>query len=466
MKEKSFINLALVYTVGNFLLKGINFFTVPIFTKILSTNDYGITAIYSTWSGILTILIGLGVNGTVGSARGNLQEDEYNEYLSTNMFLTTIVFGIFIIMSILFKEYLGNILKINSKLIIILVINSFFNYIISLISSIYTFDKEANKYLLLSFITTILNITISIVLIENINSDKYFGKIYGGAISAIIIGMFSYIKILKRGKKLISRRYWMYCLPMSIPIVFHNLSHLMLNQVDRVMLQQYEGAAIVGVYSFTYNIGIILNIINTSINSAWVAWYFDSLKEKLYCEIEKKARLYIIIFTALTSMFLLGSSEIIKILSPKEYWGGISLLPLIILGYYFVFLYTFGVNYEFYKKKTIFIAIGTIASAFINIVINIVLIPKIGVQGAAISTLVSYIVLFIMHEFIVRVIFNHKDFPFKYYIYSIFIVVIASIFNYIFLENTIIRWGIIGVIVLVSLYTIIKLIKNRKSIKF
>lgn len=463
MKTKSSLfTSAMLYTIGSFLLKGINFFTIPIFTRLLSTTDYGITSIYTTWSGLFAIFIGLGINGTIGSAKANLDEKEYREYLSSNMFLSTGAFLIILILISIFNNKISIIVGLSSSLCILLVIQSFFSFVISFISSVYTFDKEPIKYLKLSFITTLLNIIVSILLIFSLDSNKYLGKIYGAAAVTIVIGIILYFNIIFKGKKLISKKHWKYCLPIAIPIIFHNISHLVLNQADRVMLQQWTNDSIVGIYSFTYNIGIMLNIMHMSINSAWVAWYFDALKDKIYEEIKDKAKWYIIIFTVITGMFLLGSPEVIKILSPREYWDGIKLLPLIILGYYFVFLYTFGVNYEFYKKKTSFVAAGTIVAAIINIGINFILIPKIGVSGAAISTLIAYLVLFIMHEFIVRILFKHRDFPFYYYIYSLIIIFITASITYLFLDKLIIRWGIISISLIFSLIIIIKMMKNNR----
>lgn len=462
-KETSLVGAAMLYTIGTFLLKGINFITMPIFTNLLTTKDFGIIAIYTTWSGVFTIFIGLGINGTIGSAKANLSENEYREYLSSNMFLATISFIVILLMTILLNDLVSSLLGLSKFLCIVLVINSFFTFVINFVSSVYAFDKEPKKHLKLSIITTVLNIILSIMLVLSMSSNKYLGRIYGGVVVSILIGFILYLNIFFEGKKLISKKYWLYCLPMAIPIIFHNLSHLVLNQADIVMLQRYLDEGEVGIYSYSYNIGVMLNVIHMSINSAWVAYYFDSLKAKLNEEVEKRAKIYIAIFSVMTVLFILGGGEIIRILSPKTFWSGIDILPLIILGYYFVFLYTFGVNYEFYNKKTAFIASGTIVAAIINIGINLILIPKIGMMAAAISTLIAYFILFIMHEIIVRIILKHRDFSFKYYIYSIIFVLIFTVITYMFKDNILIRWGLIIFITLCMLIYGLKKFEFRRT---
>ena len=161
-KESTLVGSALIYTISTFLLKGINFITIPIFTNLLTTADYGITAIYTTWSGLITIFIGLGINGTIGSAKANLDEKEYREYLSSNMFLATISFVIILLMTILLRNWISAFLGLSEFLCIVLVINSFFSFVISFVSAMYTFDKAPKKYLKLSVITTILNVIVSL----------------------------------------------------------------------------------------------------------------------------------------------------------------------------------------------------------------------------------------------------------------------------------------------------------------
>ncbi|WP_195948869.1 lipopolysaccharide biosynthesis protein [Clostridium saudiense] len=461
LKGNTLLNSAIWYTVGTFLLKGINFFTTPIFTNLLSTEEFGIITIYSTWSAIFAIIVGLSMNGTIGSAKANLDDKEYNEYLSSTLFLGTISFAIICIVSLLFKNELANIFGLKSSLILILLFESFFAFVINYVIAVFTFDRNHKAFLFTSAISTIINVSASVLLILSMNNERYLGRIYGGAIATIVIGVILYIKIILKGRTFINIKYWRFALPIAIPLILHNLSHLVLNQADKIMLQKYTNDDIVGIYSYTYTIGALINTIQIALNSAWMPWYFEKLKEKNSEEIKKVSAIYIGIFTVLTSMFILGTPEIVKILSPESYWSGIGLLPIIIAGYYFVFLYTFPSNFQFYMKKTNFIAMGTIVSAIINIIINYIFIKKIGMYAAALSTLIAYIVLFAMHFIIVKFKFRHADFPFLYNLLGVFVIIIISCIFYIFLNNMFVRWGVIFLIICVCAYLGLKYLKRN-----
>lgn len=459
LKSNSMVNSAIWYTVGSFVLKGVNFFTVPIFTSLLTTAEMGKITIYSTWGSIVAILVGLGIDGTVGSAKANLKDEEYTEYLSSALVLATLSFGIMFILSIIFRENLSSLMALDSALVILLLVQSFFSFVISFVLSTYTFARNHKMYLTVSFLSTILNIVISISIILSMNSNKYLGRILGWAISTIVIGVILYIKVVIKGKATIKLKYWKFCLPIALPLIFHNLSHLLLNQADILMLEKYTNESIVGIYSVLYMIGSILNIMQIAINGAWVPWYYEALKKGDKEELRKKSGIYIIVFTLLTIMFMLGVPEVIKIFTDSEYWGGTPLIYIVIMGYYFVYLYTFPANFQFYSKQTKFIAMGTITAALVNIGLNFVFIQYIGMYGAALATLISYIVLFSMHFMIVKFKFKHKDFPFIYNIYGIAAAAAAWGLSYLLLDYFIIRWMIILVIIAfcgVSLFKIVK----------
>lgn len=460
LKSNTLLNSAIWYTIGTFILKGVNFFTTPIFTNLLNTNEFGIITIYSTWTSIFSIIIGIGINGTIGSAKANLESDEYEEYLSSTLFLATISFFVIGIGSLIFRKNLEVLLGLSVPIIIVLLFESFFSFVISFTTSVFTFERNHKAYLFTSGITTLINVTLSIILILSMNSDRYAGRIYGGAIAVVSVGTILYIKIVRRGKKLINFKHWKFCLPIALPLIFHNLSHLILNQADKLMLQKFTTDDVVGIYGFTYTIGALINTIQLALNSAWVPWYYDTLKSGNKKEMKKVSAIYISVFTALTTMFILGVPEIIKLFSPKTYWSGILLLPIIISGYYFVFLYTFPANYQFYIKQTKFIAIGTITAAIINIVINWFFIPRYGMYAAALSTLCAYIVLFFMHFILVKVKYKHTDFPFSFNLIGIGVVTSASLITYIFINNLFIRWSIILIILSLAIYLIVKNIKQ------
>lgn len=109
---------------------------------------------------------------------------------------------------------------------------------------------------------------------------------------------------------------------------------------------------------------------------------------------KKVSNYYLVVFTLITMIVMVVSIDLAKFMAPKDYYSGLSLVVPITLGYFFQFLYSLPVNAEFYEKKTSFIAIGTVASAIVNILLNMIFIPRLGIIAAGYTTVFTYFFTF------------------------------------------------------------------------
>lgn len=139
--------------------------------------------------------------------------------------------------------------------------------------------------------------------------------------------------------------------------------------------------------------------------------------------------------------FMLVSPEIVKLFADKNYWNGMKLIPMVAFSIYMVFLYSFAVNYELYHRESKWIAVGTTAAAICNIIFNRLLIPLLGMYGAAIATLGAYILLYVFHDICARCVIKGK-YPYKkdFFIKNVLIVILFCIFYYLFIGQWAIRW--------------------------
>ena len=117
------------FTIGTFFVQGISFITMPIFTRMLGTTGFGIVNVYTTWLSVFTTLITLGLVATVNNAKVDFNE-KYNEFASSILFLATIFAFIWLIFGFVFKKQIGGIIGLNSILVVFLIIQSFFGFIV------------------------------------------------------------------------------------------------------------------------------------------------------------------------------------------------------------------------------------------------------------------------------------------------------------------------------------------------
>lgn len=461
LKSSSLVRSSFWYTIGNFFIKGITFITIPLFTNIMTVEEYGLVNNYTAIASIFAIFVGLSLNGAINNANFEFKED-IKGFMSSILFLSTLSFVAFLILGNAYFYFQNDFFELSQTIFNLMIFQSFGNFLVNFLSAYFTINVQYFKFLLLSIFSTVLNIGLSIVLMFTLfDGDRYLGRVMGSSGAFILVGLLIYFVIMLKGKKIINITYWKFALKISLPLIPHSLSNILLSQFDRIMVNSYSGSFDAGIYSYIYNLGVVLSVIWASTNNAWVPWFYGEMEKKDYGKIKKTSNYYMILFGAVTLVCMLLLIDIAKIMAPAEYVVGIPLIIPILLGYYFQFLYSLPVNVEFFKKKTTYIAIGTVASAIINIVLNSIFIPIYGYMAAGYTTVVTYFFLFIFHYFLAKKIMKKQLFDTKMIVIVSTIVVVLSFVMFFLTDYIILRYLMVGLLVLI-LYFSVQKIKNRK----
>lgn len=452
------------YTLTNLFLNGISFITIPVFTRLLTTGDYGKVSLYASWLSIFTIFIGLSMSESIRRAKYDYSE-VYDEFVSSITFFSLIVFIGFLIIFTVLINFFTSITDLSKLLFYFMIFQSFFGCITNIAMTKYRLEYRYKITSLISIFTAIAGVLLSIFLITQGASDKrYIGKIIGGGVLNIIVGLFFLIFIIKKGKKLICLEYWKFGLVLGIPLIFHGLGLVVNAQFDRIIINKYLGSSVTGIYSFAYQVGMIVQVLFTSIDQAWNPWFFEKFKANEHDKIKERARTMRNLFTVLYASVLLVSPELIRIVADKKYWDGLYIVPWIFMSYYFVFMYALEVNVEYACKRTELIAAGTIFSALINIGLNIVFVPIYGYIASAAATVISYYALFLFHYFITSRVLKRTEYGIAFHMQSTMFVFGITMFFLIFLNSLLFR--MIGILIFWGIFYIltVKRQEKRKSI--
>lgn len=453
-KKENFIKAGLWYTIGNLLIKGISFLTLPIFTRLLSVHDFGSFNIFLAYENILTIIIALGIPGTIKTAKLEFDE-EFNKYISS---IISLIFAWALLVGIVgnglaikfFYSELWNMYTIN-----ILIFYSLATALFNILSMKYVIECDYKKNLRMSFVYTFSSVIISVVFCFVIFEQKRFlARIIGNSLPLIVITFILSISFMKKNKAVFNKRYWKYGIVLGFPLIFHSLSLVIMQQVDKLMINQYYGSEVTGIYSLGVNIMTILTIVLSSIDNSWAPWFYTNLDKRNYAELRNKNKYLCIFFMYLTIGFVFISPELVKFMGSDEYRNAIYVLIPLNISVYVNFMYMFSVNQEYYYKKTKYIALGTIFSTILDIILNLIFVPKYGFIAASYTTLASKVALFIVHWIISRRIDKECVVKLKTLISTAIIVFCSGIICLISLDNIILRYFII---IISSIIVFIKL---------
>lgn len=430
--------------LGPIILNGIGFFTIPIFTRMLGPANYGLYTVYNSYQSMLLIVMGLQTQAIIGTASIYYKDKSRDRCFSNALTISLLCSVVISIVVVLFLKPISALVGISSAMILVMLIQTVGMLCVNWATGKLAYDKKATFNFILSTGLSLAAIGLSLFLIAlaEEGEGKYEAYVLGHAIPYAVVGLFCALFILLRGKSFFAKKEWKFCLSFCLPLVFHAFANTMLHQSDKIMVQRMISDSAAGVYGFAVSFANILNIIYNALNTTWVPFYHDDIKSGNKENLFRKTNNYLFLFTCITLGFVMAMPEVVKVFASSDYWGSIDFIPILSVGIYFIFLYSFPVNFEFYHKRTKNIAVGTTLAGLLNVGLNFFLIQCMGMTGAAVATFISYVLLFVFHviiaKFIIKEEYHYSGFR-SFYI-CIPVVIGGTALFYVIKDMPVVRW--------------------------
>lgn len=448
--ENKVIKAGIGYTVGNYMLKGLSFLTVPIFSRLLSAADYGIFNSYLAYQCIVFLLMGMALHASLKNAKYKYGE-HFEKYNSCCILVTMLSLGAWLILCNLIYPLYAGLVGFSRLVVNLLLLDSFGTALIQFFNVYVGLDYRYDSFLKISAFNAVSNLGISVFLILTVfREDRATGRILGNAIPVVIIAIVIIWFFWKKEKPVWNREYVKYGITYSLPLVPHGISQVVLSQFDRIMIKGIIGDAESGIYSFAYNIFSIINVTSASLENVWGPWFYEKMEKKDYEGIRRYSSKYAFGMLLFSVMVMLGAPELVKLLGDREYWDSMYSVIPIVVGGYFMFLCTLPSYVEYYHAKTKFIAAGTGTAALVNVVLNFVCIQKFGWLAAAYTTLVTYFLYFIFHYIMAWRIQRNCIFATGKLVGYILTALAAGALSLLLIRYWLVRWCLLVVIGIVA----------------
>lgn len=456
MKQRN--RIAFFNILSTVVLKGSAFFTGMLFSRLLGGSGYGSLKLYNISVSIITVVFSLQTQTTLANARVEYPQEAQKGYQSSVMTLSLLFFGLCTGVVLLFLRPISSRLYLTPVLVLLVLFQAFGTFCTDFLNKKNVYEFRAGWNMVLSLVMMLVPLILAVILILQMPYEtRYMGRVIANSASYGIVGLVVCIGILLQGRTYFHREYWKFCLILAIPAVFHNLSDLILNHMDSLMLNHLMNTAAVGYYGNAWGFANFLFILFQALNNIWCAYFFEEMKNGQRQALLEKSRNFLEVFTILACGFMLLAPEVYHVYAPREFWVATMIIPLFAAEYYVNFLCTFPVNFEYYHKKPQAVAVITVSSSLMNLVLNYVFIKTMGMAGAAIATLVSHCLQLTLHH-----LYSTRlgDYPFPLRQWIGYLLVFCGVLAVVLLlpEAWFIRWplgAVLGVFMLLR-------IKQRK----
>ncbi|ELV5030181.1 oligosaccharide flippase family protein [Vibrio cholerae] len=392
-----------IYFFSNVINAFMPFLLLPILTRVLSPAEYGQIAMFQSLVAGLAAFIGL---NAVGAANRKYYDDDNNLYelsqyngacLHILLGSTLAIVGIVAV----FSEQLSEFLSIPISWIYSAVLFSVLSFVINLRLGQWQIRGEAFKFGILQIENSIFNIGLSLLLVVIFHQGAQ-GRVDAQVIAAALSALAAIYILLK--DKLVNIFCWRpdslkHALQFGMPLIPHVFGLFLLSAVDRFVINQKLGLSQAGIYMVAVQISMALNIVFDAINKAYVPWLFEILKRDTLAEKQKVVKytyFYFLLLILLAPIPFLFGSWLMVLIAGEEYRVAGKVIGLLCLGQIFGGMYLMVTNYIFYAKKTSHLAIVTISSGIMNILLLLTLVQEMGIIGAALAFVLAKVVQFLL----------------------------------------------------------------------
>lgn len=465
---------SLWFVLSTVLLKGISFITVPIFTRIMDTHQYGIYSVYLTWCEIFTIFGTFGFEScaymsVLTKFEGKDRDEAEASLLELSFLLTTVLLIVFS----LFGKPISTLVGLPQNILILMCVHIYFIPAVNFWSVKNRFQYKYKSLVFVSVSIAILNAVIGVLFVTNFFMQN---QALGRVISIILVQVgygLALLKLLIKGNKIrFSTKYWKWAMQLHIPLIPHTLSLKVLAGADKIMINSMISATATALYSVSYSVAVVVNLIKTSIIDAIRPWMYTCLRDNKTENVKNVMNGLLVFVSALTLVFVAFAPEVIRIVAPVRYYNAIYCMPPVMISSFFTFLYSIFSIIEMYFEETEKVMVASIVAALINVALNVLLIPVFGYIAAAFTTLICYIFLSVFHYFMAQKVLKQHEVSIELFdgkiimAVSIILLIFLIFFEFLY-TKTILRYVVVGIILILMIikrnyfYGLLKTIKNK-----
>lgn len=446
---KKFLKDTVIYGIAAVLPRVINFLLVRIHTDALPAESYAINSDFYIWATLFAVMLTFGLE--TAFFRFYNTEKNKDTIVSTSFLTTLFTTAIFALIIALFFDFFQHFFDFeNNPLRLKLFVGILAIDTISMIPFAYLrVTNRPIRYTVIKLINVGVIVFINLLFLKSIPQFLEAGKnvpdflihnysttnkvnyifianIFGSAISFVLL--LPYLLKFKFNFDLqLLKKIMLY----SWPIMVAGLAYAINENLDKFLIKRMIGDYEMGIYSACYKLAIFMNLYILAFRLGAEPFFFNNASKSNAKETYAKIMNYFVIIGALVLIGIVAYIDILKHFINPSYWAALGIVPIVLLANLFLGIYyNLGIWYKL-TDKTIYGMYFSIFGAVITIVLNVWLIPKVGIMAAAYTTLLAYgsmaIVSYLVGKKYYQVPYNLK----KMGIYLMASIVICGVsFNY------------------------------------
>lgn len=422
MNNKNLLKGTMVYSLSNVITKLGTLIFLPIITRLLTKEEFGIIGTLSPITTLFAVILGLGLYNAQMKKYIELKHDEVE--LGSYMFSTAIIVIFFNVLMYIFLftpisknifSYILDLSKVKyNPLVIMTVVIASINAINTLATTLFRMKKMYMRVAIGSLITVFTTYILTIIFIKNLKMGV-FGSQLANLIGILFLLIYYFKDYFGKFKFKINLTYMKYSIKNGVPLIFIELTDQIVNFSDRILIAKFSSLIQAGEYTLAYTGGQVLSVITSSFINSWTPEFYETMKNNdKNVNVTKSLEDFLALMSIICVMAQLFAPEAIKLIFPSSYENSINPIAVILAGVVIRSLICLDYFFHYYEDS-IFIFYFSLCALVFNLGLNLILIPKFphySLLIASWTTLIAFLIRIMVEILLIKnkygIVFNYK----------------------------------------------------------
>lgn len=384
---QAFWSTAVWYLGGAAAIQAVNFVAQPVFALFMSPEEWGVAATYVFWMTAFGLVIGFQAQSALNNVRTTHGEETLPVYirsvlpwyaLPTLLLLATLAVA---------PAWWGERLGLSAGYLALAVANGVLFAISAMGMSHAVTLGLRRRFVGLSLSVTVAPLVIGFALVLTLVDDA-LARILGYFIGTALVVLFQALRV-SRARVTPQRALVGFGIAIALPLLVHELLFLVMSQANRVFLSALVDERAAGVFAFAFSLGNVAVVAATAVNSSWTPWYFEHTRAQEDERVRRTGAELLLGFAVAVGILSLISPEGLRLISRAEYADGALVVPALVIAGHLVLVFNMAANYAVYARRTGMVLVVSSGAAVVSVGLNLALIPRWDILGAAIASIAS-----------------------------------------------------------------------------
>jgi O-antigen/teichoic acid export membrane protein len=401
-KLRSLTSDTLVYGMSTILGRFLTFLLTPIYTNYLSKAELGETAYLYSLIAFVNILYGFGLDSAFFKFYDKDNRSTTERVFSVAFVMILAVSGAITLLITATSTTCAQALDVWSRkagmgdVVAIAGWIAFYDALTVIPYAALRMARKARRFAMTKFAVIVINVIANLVLVVGMKQG-IMGVFVAGMISSIAGVLLVAPEIAQYLRTEFDKPLLRDMLTFGLPTIPAGFAAMMLQVIDRPIMQLVAGADEVGLYQANFRLALPMMMMVTMFEYAWKPFFLSHSSPQEARTLFPRVMTY---FTVVCSVVFLATSLLMeyvvtmpfiggRFINPA-YWSGLGIIPIVLFAYFFLGLYTNLTAGIYIRKRTAYLPIATGTAAGVKVLFNLALVPLIGMWGAAWATVVAY----------------------------------------------------------------------------